>query len=206
MQKITDKLAKPLSDRGERILAAAQTLFLQHGFEKTSLDMIISESGGSRRSIYNEFGNKQGLLLAVLREKVALQRRALESLDKNLPPQEALTNVCVKFVTGMLSHTMLALFRVVSQLVVKMPEIGEYIYQQGPMQCRGLIGNYLAELEQQGVVKIDDKDYAAQLLIEMANGRLHFKSLLLANTKVTKQEIEREVALAVKLFLKAYAP
>ncbi|WP_448568022.1 TetR/AcrR family transcriptional regulator [Thalassotalea ganghwensis] len=206
MPKISEKLAKPLSDRGQRILVVAQKLFLQHGFDNTSLEMIINESGGSRRSIYEEFGNKQGLLIAVLREKVALQRSALESLDKNLPPQDALTSVCVKFVTGMLSETMLALFRVVSQLVVKMPEIGEYIYQQGPMQCRGLIGNYLAELEQQGVVVIDDKEYAAQLLIEMAKGRLQFKSLLLPNTQISQEEINTEVARAVKLFLRAYAP
>ena len=50
-----------LSPRGLLILDAAKNLFYHKGFDETSLAMIINEAGGSRRSIYNEFGNKRGL-------------------------------------------------------------------------------------------------------------------------------------------------
>ncbi len=65
--------AKPLTTRGLLIRDAAQQLFFKHGFDETSLEMIINETGGSRRSIYNEFGNKQGLLLAVVNGQVSKQ-------------------------------------------------------------------------------------------------------------------------------------
>ena len=47
-----------LSERGLMILNSAQELFFNKGFDETSLEMIINKAGGSRRSIYNEFGDK----------------------------------------------------------------------------------------------------------------------------------------------------
>ena len=96
--------AKPLSNRGERILHAAKTLFLEHGYENTSLEMIINESGGSRRNIYSEFGNKEKLLLAVISQQVRQQVGTLVDIDYALPPQQALSIVCRRFADGFLSR------------------------------------------------------------------------------------------------------
>ena len=60
---------KPISKRGQRILDVAQTYFYQQGYDETSLAMIIEQAGGSRRSIYADFGNKQGLLMAVVQRQ-----------------------------------------------------------------------------------------------------------------------------------------
>ena len=68
-------ILKDLSSRGESILEAAKNLFLKHGYAQTSLEMIIAEAGGSRRSIYNEFGNKQGLLTSVIQQQVLIHTR-----------------------------------------------------------------------------------------------------------------------------------
>lgn len=50
------------TQRRQAILSAATDLFMEHGFEGTSLDMVIERAGGSRRSIYQYFDNKEGLL------------------------------------------------------------------------------------------------------------------------------------------------
>ena len=87
-----------LSARGELILAAAKDLFLQHGYEQTSLEMIISVAGGSRRSIYHEFGNKRGLLMAVTQQQVSIQTGTIASIKTTMStPREALKEMCFRF-------------------------------------------------------------------------------------------------------------
>ena len=60
----------PLTPKGQRrrhaILTAAADVFILHGYEGTTLDMIIEQSGGSRSTLYTSFGGKEALFLAVI--------------------------------------------------------------------------------------------------------------------------------------------
>jgi AcrR family transcriptional regulator len=50
----------------ERILEAATELFAQRGFAGTGVDRLAEKSGIAKTAIYYHFGNKEGLLAAVL--------------------------------------------------------------------------------------------------------------------------------------------
>jgi len=204
MKKSIPEEAKTLTTRGLLIRDVAQQLFFKHGFDETSLEMIINETGGSRRSIYNEFGNKQGLLLAVVNGQVRKQAETLTDINRDLSPKEALNDVCHKFVQGMLSPTIMSLFRLVIQQVVKFPELGEVINQKGRLTGILPLADYLAWLVEQQVLKIDDCHFAAQMLIEMAKGPLHTRALLIPEIVVTEEEILLQVNIAVDIFLKGH--
>ena len=193
-----------LSSRGQLILNSAQALFFKYGFDETSLEMITNEAGGSRRSIYNEFGNKQGLLMAVIQRQVCAQSKILTTINRDLCPKEALNDVCLKFVKGMLSPTLMSLFRLVVQQVVKLPELGEIIYQKGPMTGVIPLVEYLDFLVEQGVLVIDDSLFSARMLIEMAQGPLHTKALLLPDKVILESDINNQVTQAVTMFIKAH--
>ena len=195
---------EPLSTRGVSILNAAQQLFFQQGYDETSLEMIINESGGSRRSIYNEFGNKQGLLLAVIQRQVSLQTQTLTMINRDFSPQKALEDVCFRFVQGMLSSTVRALFRLVVQQTINMPTLGELIYQKGPMAGVQPLADYLSHLVTTKELQIADCHYASQMLLEMSKGPLHTKVLLLPHHDVTDDEIKTQVERAVSIFIKAH--
>jgi TetR/AcrR family transcriptional repressor of mexJK operon len=201
----TDETQQPVfSARGQLILTAAQQLFFQHGFDETSLEMIINEAGGSRRSIYNEFGNKQGLLLAVIQKQVCLQAQTLTAINRALSPAEALNDVCCKFVQGMLSVTLRSLFRLVVQQAVKLPEVGEIIYQKGPMTAVLPLVDYLNHLVEENILQIEDSLFSAQMLLEMAKGPLYTRTLLLPHKDVSDEEIKQQVHRVVEIFLKAH--
>jgi hypothetical protein len=193
-----------LSPRGLLILDAAQNLFYHQGFDETSLAMIINEAGGSRRSIYKEFGNKRGLLMAVIQRQVKVQSEILTSINRELDAKQALNQVCFKFVQGMLSADLMSLFRLVVQQVVKFPELGEMIYQKGPMAGVLPLVDYLTWLTEKKVLKIESCHFSAQMLLEMAKGPLHTRSLLLPNKKVSDEEITGQVAKVVDIFLNAH--
>ncbi len=203
-EEIKAKGTKPLTTRGLLIRDAAQQLFFKHGFDETSLEMIINEAGGSRRSIYNEFGNKQGLLLAVVNGQVSKQAETLTDINRSLSAKYALNDVCYKFVLGMLSPSIMSLFRLVVQQVVKFPELGEVINQKGRLTGVLPLTDYLSWLVEQKVLEIDDCHFAAQMLLEMAKGPLHTRALLIPNMAVSEEEIQLQVDKAVDIFLKGH--
>ncbi|GHE92963.1 hypothetical protein GCM10011501_22890 [Thalassotalea profundi] len=188
------------------ILEVSQKLFLKKGYDETSLEMIISEAGGSRRSIYNEFGNKKGLLLAVMQQQVNIQINIIASINYELTPAQALKDMAIRFVQGLLSDTLISLYRLAIQVVPKMPEVGELIYESGPLSGITPLSDYLAYLNNKGDLAIDDCSYAAFMLIAMIKDRLHFKAALIPNVKITDQEITEHINTSVDLFIKAYKP
>lgn len=75
----------------DRIFKTAISLFSAKGFRGTSIRDIANEMNISMSNIYHHFGNKEGLLLAILQQ--ASQRLVTElkkAADRDLPPVEKL--------------------------------------------------------------------------------------------------------------------
>ena len=66
----------------EKILDAAEKLFVDNGFSATSLRAIIKEAGVNTASVHYHFGSKEALIEAVFRRRVSeLNRERMEMLD-----------------------------------------------------------------------------------------------------------------------------
>jgi AcrR family transcriptional regulator len=50
----------------ERLLSAAATLFADHGIDAVSVDHVAEAAGRTSGAVYDHFGSKQGMLLALL--------------------------------------------------------------------------------------------------------------------------------------------
>jgi AcrR family transcriptional regulator len=62
---MTPRAEKGVSTR-DRIVATARRLFTESGYEATSTETVLRESGVSRGALYHHFDNKQALFEAVL--------------------------------------------------------------------------------------------------------------------------------------------
>jgi AcrR family transcriptional regulator len=67
----TTAAGTPVSDTGERIVAAADALYYAQGFQAVGMDAVRSAAGVSLKRLYQEFPSKEALVLAVLRTKHA---------------------------------------------------------------------------------------------------------------------------------------
>jgi len=52
------------------VVATAAGLFLERGYEATSIDELVAASGLHRGSLYKAFGSKRGIFLAALQQLV----------------------------------------------------------------------------------------------------------------------------------------
>ena len=74
------------SERSNRILDAARQRFDQHGYGDVSLESIAEDAGVSVVTVYNYYGSKAGLLLALVKESDFLLIRQLRTLIADAPP------------------------------------------------------------------------------------------------------------------------
>jgi AcrR family transcriptional regulator len=63
----------------ERLLQAASRLFYEQGIAATGVDAVVRASGVSKPTLYAHFGDKAGLVQAVLEERHARRRQQLEA-------------------------------------------------------------------------------------------------------------------------------
>ena len=66
-------------DSREAIVGAAERLFLDRGFGAVSMDELAEAAGVARRTLYNQFANKEEIFREML-------RRVAAQLSNALPP------------------------------------------------------------------------------------------------------------------------
>lgn len=70
-------------DYKERISEEAEKLFSKYGIRAVTMDMISSELGMSKRTIYENFSDKDALLTHVIRSKAIKQKESFFRIMKN---------------------------------------------------------------------------------------------------------------------------
>lgn len=171
-KKTTKQVAKPAKTPGrlgrptlstEGLLDKALDLFLEEGFERTSIDAIAAAAGMAKRTIYSRYADKESLFLAALERAIEEwmvpneQLQAAESDDLEVMLQE----VARILVTNIMKPAGLRLMRITNAESGRMPEIGAYTYQHGTERTVA----YLADLFQRrfapSTAALDDWNEAA---------------------------------------------
>lgn len=187
--------------RREALLEAAREVFLAHGFVGTRLDMITNKAGGSRRSIYNEFGGKDGIFVAIVEDTVKKMYVALTSI-KAAPTatiREKLTTLAFSYLKVLLNPETLGLFRLVQMEYLRFPKVAQYFFEAGPDMA---VYQVLEIIEQSSIdSKIKDSRQAAEQFMAMLRGNFHFKILLGLREAPNDDELNDFIDSSVDIFL-----
>src|ERR1043165_3486317 len=83
---MTLRAVKPQHETRTRILDAAEELFMQHGFEGTSMRLLTTQAGVNLAAVNYHFGSKDALIEAVFRRRLdpinAARIAELDRLEK----------------------------------------------------------------------------------------------------------------------------
>ena len=83
---------KPQHETRTRILDAAEELFMQHGFEGTSMRQLTSKAGVNLAAVNYHFGSKDALIEAVFRRRLdPMNTERISALEELEKPGHALT-------------------------------------------------------------------------------------------------------------------
>jgi AcrR family transcriptional regulator len=80
---MTLRTVKPEHETRTRILDAAEELFMQHGFEATSMRLLTSKAGVNLAAVNYHFGSKEALIEAVFRRRLdPINAERIAALDR----------------------------------------------------------------------------------------------------------------------------
>lgn len=64
----------------ERLLKSALAIFIRDGYARASIDAIAEDAGYSKGAVYSNFAGKEGLFLAILKQKFAAEIAEMKAL------------------------------------------------------------------------------------------------------------------------------
>jgi AcrR family transcriptional regulator len=153
----------------EALLDKALDLFLEMGFERTSIDAITAAAGMAKRTVYLRYEDKTTLFKAALERAInewivpVARLRAAEMEDL----ETTLLRVGQILLSNVMSPAGLRLLRITNAESTRMPEIGAYTYEKGT----GPTLTYLADLLSRRLgLALPDSEEAAHAFLHLVVG------------------------------------
>jgi AcrR family transcriptional regulator len=190
------------------ILEAATYVFCREGFAGANIDMIAAEAGVSRQTVYNHHGDKENLLVAVVR---ALTERANAGFFATLAtfpdrPGDLEADLAA-FAFRLNANCVCSrdgkfLRRLIQNEGERYPELFAAWREDGPGKTWVALAARFARLAHAGQLDIDDPDLAARQFLALVNADLHVTTML--GERPDEAQLRRSSDNAVRTFLRAY--
>jgi len=195
---------QPAADRRKAILAAARDVFLERGYANASIDAVVERSGGSKATVYQLFGNKEGLLAALVAEGAEELAHLVDALPLDGGLEESLRKFGHGYLNLVLRPERLGLFRLVVGECSRVPEIGDVFYRSGPQSCGKGMTRFFANVMARGLISDADPERTAFQFIHALRGDLYMQVMLNPTRAPTAAEIDQHIDFVVRAFLDGY--
>jgi AcrR family transcriptional regulator len=130
--------------RNNKVQKVAADLFLKRGYEGVTVDKIVELAGGSKSTIYSEFGGKCGLFISSIENLCREANEPLTNIDyTGLNLEESLKKLSFHILKLITAKRSVELHRLAIGEAVNCPEVGEAWYTHGPARTASFIRSVL---------------------------------------------------------------
>ncbi|MDD4914745.1 MAG: TetR/AcrR family transcriptional regulator [Methylococcales bacterium] len=193
------------ASKREDIVYAASQLFLERGYELTSVDAVARLADVSKLTIYSHFENKADLFKEVIRLRCEQQTAPDHFQDyAHLPIEQGLLALGRSLVELIFCPDSLRLLRIIQAEAVQHPEIVQIFYREGPQRVKTAFGELLRTWSRQGLLTVANVDRATEQFFSLLKGEAHIKAMMHLDVKMDEAELDAHVRACVRLFLAGY--
>jgi AcrR family transcriptional regulator len=195
-------------DVQQRILDAAQELFLEKGFRGTSIDEVAETAPASKPTIYAHFAGKEALFTAVVGRTI----NGLTDLEGFRPQgrtiQDKLANLAMEIVERFLADT-LDLTRTTIAEARRFPELSRNVHDAARDRAAGAVSQILDDATQRlarspkGPFSGKRKLATAQMFMDLTLLPMLMRSLMGEEPKDLRKELPSFLHERVSFFLAA---
>jgi AcrR family transcriptional regulator len=207
---VTRSIAKEKSEQASargRILDAAFSLFMEHGYAATSTLEIATRARVSKRELYAQVGSKQEMLAACINERARrLQVSAdLPALRDREDLARTLTTVGTQLLREITDPTVIGVFRLAIAEVVRAPEIAQTLDSVARQTVRTALREILAQAQSSGLLDGEPAEMAERFSA-LLWGNLMVGLLLGVAQRPSSRAIAQRARDATTAFLQLHPP
>jgi AcrR family transcriptional regulator len=188
------------------IVEVATRLFIERGFDATSIDAVAEAAGVSKPTVYARYRDKRELFEAVLRGRIAGWLAPLSKAAESFAARghaSSLEQALDEISRILLTHTQTPGAAMLSRCIIgqatRFPDIAKLAYEEGWLRGVQAVATLLEQFAQRRDLAIDDPEMAADLFLNMVLGKS--SRLALYGIDVPPETLERRRRAAVALFL-----
>ena len=196
---------RPRSDaKREAILGAARRLFLDHPFDRVSMDALAQAAGVSKVTIYAHFTSKEDVFVAALSSGTDIVFGGAAQPAATAAELEAtLAAFGAEFVLMITTPDVHALHTVMMTEGRRHPALPQRFYETVVRRCTDELGAALADATARGLIACPDPMLAAMQFIALSQGEFFYR-LQLGAPPPQEAEVRAYAAAAAALFLRGY--
>ena len=196
------------SRKRKAILRAATSVFLEKGYDGTSMDDVAATAGVSKPTVYNHFTDKERLFADVVSATTdqvdELVRLACITLDDSSDVEKQLTQLARQLLTALMQPGLLHLRRMVIANAGRFPNVGRTWYEQGFGRVLTTLANSFQSLAVHKALRLDDAALAANHFVGLLLWIPVNKAMFSGDHEISEASINRNAAAAVRAFLTGY--
>jgi len=193
------------------VVEAATALFLERGYVATSIDDVAARASVSKKTIYNNFADKERLFTEIVLGITATAEEFAGSLTAASGDDDDVTGMlhalARRHLESVTNPAVVRLRRLISAESGRFPELAKEYYRRAPARVVAAIADTFADLAAQGRLRVPDPVRAAEhfafLVVGAVLDRVMFEG---ADATPDADERDRIGDAAVVAFMAAYGP
>jgi AcrR family transcriptional regulator len=188
--------------RNSKLQKVAADLFLKRGYEGVTIDRIVELAGGSKSTIYSEFGGKCGLFIRSIENLCRESNEPLTKIDyTGLNLEESLKKLSFHILKLITAKRAVELHRLAIGEALNCPEVGEAWYTHGPARTASFILSVLEAHRDELRDTTIPIERMAVILHDALTGDILYRLLAGVGKHENDAELERMACAAVEVVL-----
>ena len=191
------------------IVEAAAGLFLNHGYQGTSMDEIAALAAVSKQTVYKNFSDKEQLFSDIVLGAAARADEFIQALPRVLAGTDdlraGLQALARQYLATVMQPRLLQLRWLIISEAGRFPDLVRTYYRRVPERVMDALAAQLGELAGRGLLRVDDPHVAASHLAFLILGLPLDRAMFLGTGhELSAAELDRRADDAVDVFLAAY--
>lgn len=192
-------------EKETKIFEAAYTLLKENGYKGTSMLAIAKKAAASNETLYNWYGNKQGLLAKMISSNASPAAKLFASkLGSDLSPYELLEHIGPALIMLTTSERAILLNRAAAADVADGALLGKLLNQHGRNSLLPLLKNSFQRMIDDGVLTAEDAGEVAEVYISLLLGDRQIRRVTGVIRPSSKKTAIAHSARTLKLIYKIY--
>jgi TetR/AcrR family transcriptional repressor of mexJK operon len=188
--------------RHEELLNVALDIFLEKGFEQTTMEEIATQVGMSKRTVYARYEDKGALFKAAVRraiERYTVPRDALEAVATD-DLQKTLLAIARLRIANLARPVATKLQRILTAQSYRFPELFNAAFEEGTGPTVGFLSDLLVRYSKLGKISVTEPQRAATAFLSLVVGGP--ARVIVSGNRLDATEVETHIRFAVDLFLR----